>query len=154
MHEDWMVVVVGFFIILLSIVGLDIPVPSFSWRNSEELFKLVLSRENLWRVLLQFLFVFGIAILATFLINKSVTNALRTYPLLFGLTLIALILSGNHQVRALNLESVIFSLAIGLTVSNVFTLPALKCRGLPADTDSEHRDDTLRPGAASTGSMR
>jgi uncharacterized integral membrane protein (TIGR00698 family) len=123
MHEDWMVVVVGIFIILLSIVGLDIPVPSFSWRNSEELFKLVLSRENLWRVLLQFLFVFGIAILATFLINKSVTNALRTYPLLFGLTLIALILSGNHQVRALNLESVIFSLAIGLTVSNVFTLP-------------------------------
>ena len=122
-HEDWTVVILGFLIILLSIAGLLIPVPSFSWRNGEELFGKVLSIENLWKVVLLFAFVFCVALAAIYLINKSVAKALLTFPLLFGLTLIALILSGNSEVKALNLESVIFSLTIGLIVSNVFNLP-------------------------------
>ena len=133
MHEDWMVVVLGFLIILLSITGLNVPIPFFLWKNSDELVGQVLSGENLSNVVLQFSFVFVIAILATFLINKSVTNALRTFPVLFGLTLIALILSGNDEVRALNLESVIFSLALGLIVSNAFNLPRWMRESLSAE---------------------
>ncbi|ETZ23652.1 hypothetical protein N824_19550 [Pedobacter sp. V48] len=37
--------------------------------------------------------------------------------------MIALVLAGNSQVKALNLEAVIFSLAIGLAISNFFKLP-------------------------------
>ena len=133
LHEDWTVVVLGFLIIILSIAGFVIPVPSFSWKNSEELFSKVLSAENLGKAALQFAFVFAIALLAVYLINKSVKNAFRTFPLLFVLTFIALILSGNSEVKALNLESVIFSLSIGLVVSNVFKLPTWMRESLSAE---------------------
>ena len=133
LHEDWTVVILGFLIIILSIAGLLVPVPSFSWKNSEELFSKVLSAENLGKGALQFAFVFVIALLAVYLINKSVKNALKTFPLLFALTFIALILSGNSEVKALNLESVIFSLSIGLVVSNVFKLPTWMRESLSAE---------------------
>jgi uncharacterized integral membrane protein (TIGR00698 family) len=133
LHEDWTVVVLGFLIILLAIAGLVVPVPTFSWKNSEELFNNVLSGENLGKAAVQFAFVFAIAVMAVYLINKSVKNALRTFPLLFVLTFIALILSGNSKVKALNLESVIFSLSIGLVVSNVFKLPTWMRESLSAE---------------------
>ena len=133
LHEDWTVVVLGFLIIILSIAGFVIPVPSFSWKNSEELFSKVLSGENLGKAALQFAFVFVIALLAVYLINKSVKNALKTFPQLFALTFIALVLSGNSEVKALNLESVIFSLSLGLIVSNVFKLPTWMRESLSAE---------------------
>ena len=133
LHEDWTVVVLGFLIIILSIAGFVIPVPTFSWKNSEELFNKVLSGGNLGKAALQFTFVFAIALLAVYLINKSVKNALKTFPLLFALTFIALVLSGNSEVKALNLESVIFSLSLGLIVSNVFKLPTWMRESLSAE---------------------
>ena len=133
LHEDWTVVILGFLIIILSIAGFVIPVPAFSWKNSEELFSKVLSAENLGKAALQFVFVFAIALMAVYLINKSVRNALKTFPLLFALTFVALILSGNSEVKALNLESVIFSLSIGLVVSNVFKLPTWMRESLSAE---------------------
>ena len=133
LHEDWTVVVLGFLIIILAIAGFVIPVPSFSWKSSQELFSKVLSVENLGKAALQFAFVFAIALLSVYLINKSVKNAVRTFPLLFVLTFIALILSGNSEVKALNLESVIFSLSIGLVVSNVFKLPTWMRESLSAE---------------------
>jgi len=133
LHEDWTVVVLGFLIIILSIAGFVIPVPTFSWKNSEELFSKVLSGENLGKAALQFAFVFVIALLAVYLINKSVKNALKTFPQLFALTFIALVLSGNSEVKALNLESVIFSLSLGLIVSNVFKLPTWMRESLSAE---------------------
>jgi uncharacterized integral membrane protein (TIGR00698 family) len=133
LHEDWTVVVLGFLIILLVIAGLTIPVPSYSWKNSQELFTNVLSLENLGRAGLQFAFVFAIALLAVYLINKSVKDAFKTFPLLILLTFIALVLSGNSEVKALNLESVIFSLTIGLIVSNVFKLPDWMRQSLSAE---------------------
>ena len=133
LHEDWTVVVLGFLIILLFLGGLIIPVPSFSWKSADELFGKVLSLQNLWKSLLQFAFIFVIALGAIFLINKSVRNAILTFPLLFVLTFIALVLSGNSEMKALNLESVIFSLTIGLIVSNVFTLPDWMRESLSAE---------------------
>jgi len=133
LHEDWTVVILGFLIIILTIAGFVIPVPSFSWKNSEELFGKVLSAENLGKAVLQFVFVFAIALMAVYLINKSVKSALKTFPLLFALTFIALVLSGNSEVKALNLESVIFSLSIGLVVSNVFKLPTWMRESLSAE---------------------
>jgi uncharacterized membrane protein YadS len=132
LHEDWTVVVLGFLIIFHFLGGLIIPVPSFSWKNAEELGK-VLSVQNLWKSLLQFLFLFVIAIAAIYLVGKSVKNAMRTFPLLFALTFVALVLSGNSEVKALNLESVIFCLSIGLLVSNVFTLPTWMRESLSAE---------------------
>jgi uncharacterized membrane protein YadS len=133
LHEDWVVVVLGFLIILISLAGGLVPVPSFSWRNGDDLIAKVLSAENLWKTLIQFIFVYAVAVGAAYLTNKSIRGALITFPLIFFLTFIALILSGNSEIKALNLESVIFSLSIGLLVSNVLNLPGWLRESLSAE---------------------
>lgn len=122
-HEDWAVVVLGFVIILISVSGLIIPVPSYSWKSGGELMQKVLALNNLLSVGAQFLFVFLFSILAAILTNKAVKNVLLVFPVVYVLTVVALILAGNSQVKALNLEAVIFSLGIGLLVGNIFHLP-------------------------------
>lgn len=122
-HEDWVVVILGALTIILSLSGLLLPVPLFNWTDIGELSSSVLTTTNLGYIGLQFIFVIIIAALGAFLTGKSVKNATVTFPAVYVLTIIALILAGNSQVKALNLEAVIFSLAIGLAISNFFTLP-------------------------------
>ena len=122
-HEDWVVVILGALTIALSLSGLLLPVPAFGWKNVTELSSTVLSAGNLGHIGLQFVFVAAIAALGALLTGKSIKSAVLTFPVVYMLTIIALILAGNSQVKALNLEAVIFSLAIGLVISNFFTLP-------------------------------
>ncbi len=122
-HEDWAVVVLGFLIIALFIVGLVVPVPTYSWSNGEELFNSVFSRSNLTSVGAQFILVFVFSALGALLTNKPLKPALFVFPVIYLLTVVALILAGNKHVKSFNLEAVIFSLAIGLIVSNTIKLP-------------------------------
>ena len=123
LHEDWVVVILGSLIILLSVIGILIPVPSFSWGNSAELVDNVLSLGNVRSIVIQFLFVAIIAGLGALLTGKPLKNMLIGFPIVYVITIIALILSGNSQVKALNLEAVIFSLSLGLIIGNFFKLP-------------------------------
>jgi len=123
LHEDWTVVVLGILIIVLAILGIVVPAPNFNWSNSAELSSGVLSSSNLQSIALQFLAVLVIAVLGAFLTAKPLKNLLITFPSVYFLTLIALILAGNQQIKNLNLEAVIFSLSIGLIISNFFRLP-------------------------------
>ncbi|MDP3469992.1 MAG: putative sulfate exporter family transporter [Daejeonella sp.] len=122
-HEDWTVVILGALIIILSIGGLLLEVPIFSWGNSEELFKSVLSSVNLSLIFIQFIFVLLIAIIGAFLTGKAIKHFLYGFPIVYLITIIALILAGNSQVKAFNLEAVIFSLGLGLIISNFFRMP-------------------------------
>lgn len=123
MHEDWAVVVLGFLIIVLAIAGVILPAPTFSWSTSAELSDKVFSARNLSTIAIQFAGVYAIALLAALLIRKPVKKAMFVFPVIFLLTLVALILAGNSEIKSLNLEAVIFSLSIGLLVSNLFKLP-------------------------------
>lgn len=123
LHEDWAVVVLGFLIIVISIMGLLIPVPSFGWKNADDLFAKVLTSGNLLNMVAQFLLVFLVSILGSLLTNKALGKSLLVFPAVYVLTIIALILAGNSSVKALNLEAVIFSLGIGLLIGNLFQLP-------------------------------
>ncbi|RYE09287.1 MAG: putative sulfate exporter family transporter, partial [Sphingobacteriales bacterium] len=122
-HEDWAVVILGGLIVLLSIAGLLLAVPSFGWENAEQLTSKVLSGKNLQIMGIQFLFVGVVAALGAVLIGRSLSGTLKTFPIVYVLTIVALILTGNSQVKALNLEAVIFSLAIGLLIGNFLKLP-------------------------------
>jgi len=122
-HEDWVVVILGALTIILTLSGLLLPVPVFNWTSISELTSSVLTAANLEYIGLQFILVIIIAALGAFLTGKSVKSAVLTFPSVYILTMIALVLAGNSQVKALNLEAVIFSLAIGLAISNFFTLP-------------------------------
>lgn len=121
--EDWVVVILGLGIIFLAIFGVILPQPSFSWSNFSELKDLVFSNHNLQTIATQFGLVFIVAILGATLLGKSVKNLLIVFPTVYILTMLALILAGNAFVKDYNLEAVIFSLAIGLAISNLFNLP-------------------------------
>lgn len=121
--EDWVVVILGLAIIGLALFGVIIPKPSFSWDNSAELTSKVLSLKNLTIIGQQFLLVYITAIAGALLLGKSIKSLLIVFPIVFILTVFALILAGNSVVKEYNLEAVIFSLAIGLIISNCFTLP-------------------------------
>lgn len=121
--EDWVVVILGLGIIFLAIFGVIVPQPSFSWSNFSELKDLVFSNHNLQAIATQFGLVFIVAILGATLLGKSVKNLLIVFPTVYNLTMLALILAGNAFVKDYNLEAVIFSLAIGLAISNLFNLP-------------------------------
>src|SRR6478735_5205231 len=121
--EDWTVVILGFLIIFVSIGGLILQVPAYGWKTSEDLFQKVLVGGNLLLLAKQFLFVAAFAVLGALFTNKPLKTYVVVFPVIYILTVIALILAGNAQVKALNLEAVIFSLAIGLIIGNIFKLP-------------------------------
>jgi uncharacterized integral membrane protein (TIGR00698 family) len=123
MHEDWSVVLLGTLIIILSISGLILEVPTFGWSNSSELFGKVLSVGNLSLISIQLIYVSIIAAIGAFLTAKPIRHFLFGFPLVYLITIIALILAGNSQLKAINLEAVIFSLGLGLVISNFFKLP-------------------------------
>nr|WP_315196093.1 putative sulfate exporter family transporter [uncultured Flavobacterium sp.] len=122
-HEDWTVVVLGFLIIGISLFIYLPTVPVFKWSNVADLQKDVLNYENLKTLFLQFVYLVNIGLIGVFLVGKSVKNFLLGFPVVYVLTVIALILAGNTFVKGLNLEAVIFSLAIGLSIGNFFKLP-------------------------------
>lgn len=121
--EDWTVVILGLGIISLALFGIIVPKPTFSWSNSEQLTNSVLSVKNLQAIGGQFVLVFATAIVGAFLLGKSVKRLLIVLPTVYILTLFALIIAGNSMVKEYNLEAVIFSLGIGLFISNFFKLP-------------------------------
>lgn len=121
--EDWAVVTLGFIIIFFVIAGLKFPAPAFGWKSTDELFSKVFSPENIWLVVKQFLLVYAVALLGTWATGKAIKNTALAFPLIYFLSFIALIITGNASVKSLNLEAVIFSLIIGLIISNFFKLP-------------------------------
>ena len=123
LHEDWVVVILGALIIAISIAGLILPVPKFSWSNLAELFQTVLEPANVGIMALQFVFVLFIVMLGALLNGKALRDYLIGFPIVYLITILALILAGNSQVKDINLEAVIFSLGLGLIISNFFKLP-------------------------------
>jgi len=122
--EDWTVVLLGFLIIGLALTGIKIPSPSFGWESTSDLAEKVLTTGNLVKLAQIFVFTYVIALLAASVLGKSVAGTAKGFPIVFILTSFALVLAGNAFLKNWNLEAVIFSLTIGLLLSNFFTLPA------------------------------
>lgn len=121
--EDWTVVMLGLGIILLALLGIIVPKPTFSWSELSDLQDKVFSIKNLTAIAAQFSLVFSTAILGFLLLGKRLKDVLFVFPFLFLLTGVALILAGNSTIKEYNLEAVIFSLGIGLLISNTIKLP-------------------------------
>ncbi len=123
LHEDWAVVILGSLIILLAIAGLLLPVPSFGWTDGAALTGKVFGAGNLSKIGIQFIFVLIIGGIGALITGKSIKNYALGFPLVYIVTIIALILAGSSQAKSLNLEAVIFSLVLGLIISNFLKLP-------------------------------
>ncbi len=123
MSEDWAVVLLGFSIITLSLAGMVLPAPAFAWDNASHLSSRIFSASNVTAIGIQFVIIIVFSLLGAWLTNKPMKAALIVLPVLFIISIFALIIEGNAAVKALNLEAVIFSLAIGLLIGNMFSLP-------------------------------
>lgn len=124
LHEDWVVVLLGALVILISLFFYVVPVPAFNWASSDELSNKVLTSGNIATLLIQFLFITCVGAIGAGLLGKSVKNFILSFPIIYLLSVLAMILAGNAFVKTLNLEAVIFSLVVGLLISNLFTLPS------------------------------
>jgi len=123
LHEDWVVVLLGFLVIVLAIVGVKPESPVYSWTTSSDLQQKIFQIANLSKLGIQFLFVLLIALIAALLTAKPIKYFIISFPLVYIITIIALIVAGNKSIKSYNLEAVIFSLGIGLTIGNLFKLP-------------------------------
>ena len=123
LHEDWVVVMLAFLIILLAIVGIRPLTPVYNWSTATDFSGKILDGVNLGKIGIQFLLVLGIALIGVLLTGKPVKYFLITFPLVYIISVIALLLAGNKAIKGYNLEAVIFSLTIGLIISNLFKLP-------------------------------
>ncbi|WP_259014920.1 YeiH family protein [Emticicia fluvialis] len=121
--EDSTVILLGFSIIILSILGVLLPTPSFGWQTSNDLLTKVLAYDNIVKILVLLLAVLTCAIIGALALGKPVVPLLAGIPVIFVLTMLALIIAGNNKVKNLNLEAVIFSLLIGLVIGNTVQLP-------------------------------
>lgn len=124
LHEDWVVVVLGFLIIAAAFFSIIPAPPSYSWESVDQLTGKVLTAENVYKIGVQFIFVFVVAAIGYFLNNKPLKSFLTVvFPVLYILTIVALIISGYKGLKDLGLEAVIFSLSIGLLIRNAFGIP-------------------------------
>ncbi len=79
-HEDWVSVVLGFLIIIVSLAWFVIPVPVYNWQTSDELFQKILARDNAIAIVIQFLFFYLFVGLGSFLTGRSLSNSLKMFP--------------------------------------------------------------------------
>ncbi len=122
--EDWIIVSLGFAIILLFVFGVNLHAPTYSWKDVDELVTKIFALENLLKIAVQFFVVYMFSVLGALFTNKSIRAILKVFPILYLASVVALILAGNGAMKSLNLEAVIFSLLIGLAIGNLFSLPA------------------------------
>lgn len=124
-QEDWAAVALAFFIIILVILQIaPTTAPVYAWTRFSDLLTTLFSPGSLWNIVLQFLFMMIIALVAALLTGRPLRSFALMFPIVYLITFIAIVIAGNAYVKTLNLEAVIFSLVLGLIVSNLFALPA------------------------------
>lgn len=124
LHEDWIAVILAFASIVLILLGLHPAMPKFSWSSGGELLDQLGNATNITRMGGLFLWVLGSLLIAFLLGGKKVTAGLATGLLaIMIISMFAQVITGNTWVRDLGIEIVLFSLLLGLFISNVTGLP-------------------------------
>lgn len=124
LHEDWIAVILAFASIVLILLGLHPAMPKFSWSSGGELLNQLGNATNITRMGGLFLWVLGSLLIAFLLGGKKVTAGLATGLLaIMIISMFAQVITGNTWVRDLGIEIVLFSLLLGLFISNVTGLP-------------------------------
>jgi uncharacterized integral membrane protein (TIGR00698 family) len=129
LNEDWMAVFTAFVIIGLTIFIYEkvpsLPMlfnPKEKWSGSEFLTGF-LSRPNLLRIVYIFL-AFGLLAWGGLkLAGKKTNYFFGSFIIIALLAMLAQVISTHTSVKAINLETVLFSVLIGLIISNTMKLP-------------------------------
>ncbi|WP_160711000.1 YeiH family protein [Chitinophaga solisilvae] len=124
LHEDWIAVIIAFLTIGLVVAGLKPALPKFGWSAPGELLTQLTDGQNLLRSGTLFLWVLGSLLLGRFLAGDYKPAALLTGLVAIVLiSLLAQLITSNKAIKELGIEVVLFSLLLGLFISNVLGLP-------------------------------
>lgn len=127
--QDWASVVIGFgLIIFVVIAGYAVSTPLFGgkggWDSSTGVSGMFAS-SSLWISMLSTLLIFGVfSALGVFLSGDSLKKFITGFLSVCLLAFLALFLSSYAGFKDLGLETVLFSLLLGLLIGNLFRLPA------------------------------
>lgn len=123
-HEDWIAVILAFTSIALICAGLHPAMPKFDWNNGNALLAKLSDGSNLGRMGGLFLWMLGGLLIAFLLSGKKISVQLVGGLLaVMAISMFAQVITGNTWVKDLGIEIVLFSLLIGLFISNVTGLP-------------------------------
>jgi uncharacterized integral membrane protein (TIGR00698 family) len=125
LSEDYTAIIISVALIFVAWLGIVFWFPAVTWRNLSELTSSIGSISWLNILILSGLS-FGIIWLASLLKGEPLQfETAPGYLFIFLITLIAHILTGYGPAKGMGLEIVIFSLLIGLFISNVLRVPSL-----------------------------
>lgn len=121
--EDWTATIVGLTFVaaalILFITGGEFIIPAnYKWTNTEELY-LIFDASNILNIVL-WGFVAWIATVIIFVLQGKSIAGTRGFAMLYLIAVIASLIGGNGIVNDLGLETVIFSLIIGLVINNIW----------------------------------
>jgi uncharacterized integral membrane protein (TIGR00698 family) len=126
--QDWASVVTGFVLIVFVVLtGYAIATPSFGgkagWDGDHD-FSGMLGASSLWTSALYTFVIFGlIAVIGMVLSGETLKKYLTGFLSLFLLAILAQFISSYAGFKNLGLETVLFSLLLGLILGNAFRLP-------------------------------
>ena len=126
--QDWASVVTGFVLIIFVVLtGYAIATPSFGgkagWDGDHD-FSGMLGASSLWTSALYTFVIFGlIAVIGMILSGEKLKKYLTGFLSLFLLAILAQFISSYAGFKNMGLETVLFSLLLGLIIGNVFRIP-------------------------------
>lgn len=124
LHEDWIAVILAFASIALICLGLHPAMPKFEWNNGNSLLVKLSDTSNLLKTGGLFLWVLGSLIIAFLLSGKRISIQLVLgLVAIMAISMFAQVFTGNTTVKDLGIEIVLFSLLLGLFISNVIGVP-------------------------------
>lgn len=124
LSEDYTSITVCVLLIVIAWFGVSFSFPAVNYANGSELLA-VLTSLSWMNLIILVMISFSVIMIASWLKGDRISVfALRGYILLFLITFIAHVITGFAAAKEVGLEIVIFSLLLGLTISNLFSLPS------------------------------
>ncbi len=126
--QDWASVVTGFILILVVVLaGYNIGTPSFGgkagWGSNQDI-PGIFSATSLWISVLSSLLIFGIiSVIGVLLSGDSLKKFIPGFISVYVLVILAQFISSYAGFKNLGLETVLFSLLLGLIIGNLVRLP-------------------------------
>jgi uncharacterized integral membrane protein (TIGR00698 family) len=137
LSEDWWACFLGWFILMVAIIGLkeieagkwvvqllpEGPKIGKNWTSLVAIFPK--GWATIWAAIVMFIFMAVITSVGGFFMKLDLKRYLPGYLVIFVLAYVALILSNQKFINKWGIEYVIFALAFGLIISNIFRVPEI-----------------------------
>lgn len=122
--EDWLTVWIGFILITIVLLGLRLEMPVFKWTSGKTLFNNVFSIGNILKSFYIGLIIFIFSSSGILVMKGRLSKFIIGFPIVYSLSWVSQLIAGNSTIHYWGLEYVIFSLLIGLFISNVIGVPS------------------------------